>query len=50
MLSWVGIVTLYVLGIGFFRWIGGIGAAAEAIERWGRETADRRRRTSSSTA
>jgi hypothetical protein len=44
MWGWIWIVVLYVLGIGFFRWLGGIGAAADAIERWGRVTAERRRR------
>jgi len=50
MWSWIGIAVLYVLGMSFFRWLGGIGAAADAIERWGRATGKRRRRTSSSTA
>jgi hypothetical protein len=47
MWGWVWIAVLYVLGIGFFRWLGGVGAAAEAIERWGRSTAERRRRAAS---
>jgi hypothetical protein len=47
--GWVWIVALYVLGIGFFHWLGGIGAAGDAIERWGRATAERRRRTASSS-
>jgi hypothetical protein len=50
MWEWVLIAVLYVLGIGFFRWLGGIGAAEDAIQRWGRTTAERRRRTSSSNA
>jgi hypothetical protein len=50
MWSWIWIAALYVLGIGCFRWLGGVGAAADAISRWGRSTAERRRRTSSSTA
>jgi len=28
-------IVLYVLGIGFFRWLGGVQAAGAAIERWG---------------
>ncbi len=48
MWSWIGIAVLYVFGIGFFRWLGGIGAASDAIQRWGRVTADRRRTTSPS--
>ena len=35
MLRLIGTVVLYVLGLGFFRPLGGIGAAADAIERWG---------------
>lgn len=50
MWSWIGIVVLYVLGMGFFQWLGGIGAASEAIQRWGQATAERRRRTTSSPA
>jgi hypothetical protein len=48
--GWIAIVFLYVLGIGVFRWLGGIGAAAEAMKLWGRAAAERRRRASSPTA
>jgi len=50
MLGWIWIVVLYVLGMSFYRWLGGIGAAAAAIQRWGHATAERRRRVSSSSA
>jgi hypothetical protein len=43
MWDWIWIVALYVLSMGFFRWIGGIGAAATAIQRWGNTTAEKRR-------
>jgi hypothetical protein len=43
MSSWIEIVLLYVLGMGLLGWLGGISSAADAIERWGRETAERRR-------
>jgi len=43
MLSWIWIPVLYVLGFSLFGWLGGIPAAGDAIARWGRETADRRR-------
>jgi hypothetical protein len=46
MWSWIGIVSLYLFAIGGFRWLGGIGAAADAIEGWGRATIERRRDTS----
>jgi len=48
MLSWLLIGALYVLGIGFFRWLGGVGAAADAISQWGRASAARRRTSTSS--
>ena len=44
MWSWIGIAALYVLGIGLFRWLGGVAAAGDAIASWGRATAERRRR------
>jgi hypothetical protein len=50
MMGWIVIVVLYVVGIGFFRRLGGIGAAADAIQRWGHASAERRRRGSSSHA
>jgi hypothetical protein len=50
MWRWIGIAVLYVLGMGFFRWLGGIGAAADAITRWGRASGVRRRRTPSSNS
>jgi len=50
MLAWLWVVVLYVFGIGFFHWLGGIGAAADAIERWGHAYADQRRRTHSPSA
>ena len=34
MWGWIWVAALYVLGIGFFRWLGGIGAASDAIQRW----------------
>lgn len=43
MWNWIEIAALYLLGIGFFAWLGGISAAADAISRWGRATAERRR-------
>ena len=43
MWGWIWVIVLYVLGIGFFRWLGGVGAAADAIASWGRATAERRR-------
>jgi len=36
MWSWIVIGVLYVLVIGGFRILGGIGAAGEALRDWGR--------------
>jgi len=44
MLSWIWIPALYVLSFGLLAWLGGISAAGDAIARWGRESAERRRR------
>ena len=44
MVSWIVIGLLYVLSISLFRWLGGVGAAGDAIARWGRATAEKRRR------
>ena len=48
MASWIVIGVLYVLSLGGFRWLGGIGAAGEALRQWGRSrAADRSRPVSS---
>jgi hypothetical protein len=44
MTSWIVIGVLYVLSISLFRWLGGVASAGDAIARWGRSTAERRRR------
>jgi hypothetical protein len=44
MWGWILAGVLYVFSIGLFRWLGGIGAAASAIQRWGHATGERRRR------
>lgn len=50
MWGWIVTGVLYALGIGFLRWLGGLGAAMEAIERWGHASAERRRRVTSPSA
>jgi hypothetical protein len=45
----IWIVAVYLLSISLFRWLGGIGAAADAIQRWGHAVGERRRRSISST-
>ena len=45
-MGWLVIGVLYLAGIGFFHWLGGIGAAADALQRWGHASAERRRLSS----
>ena len=42
-MTWIGIAFLYLLGMGLFGWLGGLPAAGDAVSRWGRATAERRR-------
>jgi hypothetical protein len=35
-LDWAIIVVLYLFAAGFFRLLGGLGSAADALEGWGR--------------
>ena len=43
MWSWIVVGVLYASGILFFQLLGGLGAAATAIQRWGRSSSERRR-------
>jgi hypothetical protein len=43
MFGWIETAVLYLLGMGFLCLLGGISSAGDAISRWGRETAERRR-------
>jgi hypothetical protein len=40
MWSWIVLGVLYVLVLGGFRWLGGIGAAADAVREWGRASSN----------
>jgi len=44
--SWIVIVAAYVFSIFFFRLVGGINSAADAIQNWGRSSSVRRLRKS----
>ena len=35
MREWIPILVLYIIGLGLFRVLGGFGAAARAVQRWG---------------
>jgi hypothetical protein len=50
MLSWIVVVVLYLFGMGFFYLLGGVGGAAEALERWGSNCSSIRGRTSSTSS
>jgi hypothetical protein len=39
MLTWIVVVVLYAAGMGLFHILGGLSAAGEAIENWGRASA-----------
>ena len=36
MRDWIVVVVLYLFGMGLFHVLGGLGAAAETLKRWGR--------------
>lgn len=42
MRDWIVLVILYILVLGLFRVLGGLGSAAEAFRRWGKHSADQR--------
>jgi hypothetical protein len=48
-MSWVVVIVLYVIGMGIFHVLGGLGAAAAALEQWGRSRAVRSSRVSTSS-
>jgi hypothetical protein len=48
MWDWIVIGVLYAVGIGFFRLLGGIGAAAEALQTWGRASSTVRNKRAAS--
>jgi hypothetical protein len=49
MLTWIVVIALYAVGIGLFHILGGLSAAGEAIESWGRAHAHRHEQLSSSS-
>jgi hypothetical protein len=46
--SWILVIVLYLLGMGCFHLLGGLGAAGEWFQRWGETSATRRRHRLSS--
>ncbi len=49
MREWIPILVLYVLGLMIFRVLGGLGAAAGALRRWGRGSSTLRTNPGSSS-
>jgi hypothetical protein len=43
VLDWILIAILYLFAIGFFRLIGGLGAAEDGLRRWGAAYGERQR-------
>jgi hypothetical protein len=39
MRDWIVIAVLYTLFLAFFRFLGGLGAAGDALRRWGKASA-----------
>ncbi|HET6944004.1 MAG TPA: hypothetical protein VFI01_01520 [Gaiellaceae bacterium] len=50
MTTVIVIGALWVGNVLFLRWLGGVGAASDALARWGRATAEKRRRRLASTS
>ena len=44
MAGWIGLGVLYVLVILALRWLGGLGAAEDALRDWGEASSRRRLR------
>ena len=40
-MSWIVVIVLYLLGIGLFHVLGGLGAAGDALREWGRWSSTR---------
>ena len=49
MRDWMVILVLYVLSLGFFRILGGFGAAADAFRWWGNASSELRANPGSSS-
>jgi hypothetical protein len=50
LIGWIVCGVAYVGCILFVRWLGGIGAAEDALRSWGEASSRRRRRVSSSSS
>ena len=48
MWTWIVIGALYLVGMGSFQLLGGLGAAGDAFRQWGEAVARRRRPSTSS--
>jgi hypothetical protein len=50
MWQWIIVIALYVVGMGFFHVLGGLGAAAETLKRWGHASSTIRSSPASSSS
>ena len=48
-MSWILVIVLYVLGMGLFHILGGLGACAEAFREWGQSASKVTSRVTSSS-
>jgi hypothetical protein len=49
MRDWIIIAVLFALVLAFFRFLGGLGAAGDALRRWGKASASIRSNPGSSS-
>ena len=50
MTSVIVIAVLWVGNVLLLRWLGGVGSAGDALARWGKATAEKRRRRLASSS
>ena len=48
MVTLIVLVSLYAVAFGFFRWLGGLGAAGDVFRSWGKASASIRTNPGSS--
>ena len=49
MRDWIVVLILYLLGLGFFGFLGGLRSAADALRRWGEASSAIRENPASSS-
>jgi hypothetical protein len=49
MVTLIVLASLWVVAFGFYRWLGGLGAAGDVFRRWGKATSSIRTNPGSSS-